>query len=414
MTASMSNFSNALKEVLLPYIQDNYNTLNPLQDQIKSDSSVEFINDTFYAPVRTSRHSGVVNLAADTSKLRSGQATVGRASVDSKNITATFDITSKAIKASAGKKGAVVSDLVFQAQTMTKDMSKDLNRQYYSDGVGVVGQVGGSVGAGTVGLTYLNSSLDDGRSTDWYGSVNGDILPEKYIHVGMAIGIGTGAADVGTVSSVSGTTVVVTGAPAIVANDSIYKVDGDDAGAGTSEIQGIRAALSSSTGTTTYAGLARSTYGWTPQLGTTSGALTLTEMEQRYLAAQEYAMPGDRYMVLCNQTLYRKYGDLLTSLRRSVNTMDLVGGWKGLEFQAGGGAVGVKYDYECPDGEVVIINFDTWKLCQISDMEWAEEPNTGALLRRRDYLTYQATMEWFANLICLAPAANARLTQKTY
>jgi hypothetical protein len=412
MTETLANYSAALKEVLLPYIQDNWNDQTPLLQQIKQDSSVEFINDNFYAPVRTSRHGGIVNLANDASKLRSGQANTARASVASKNITGTFDITSKAIKASANSKGAVESDLAFQAESLMKDFTKDLNRQYYSDGYGVVGQVGGSVGAGTLGLTAIDSNLDDARSIDWYGSVNGDIAVGKYLQPGMAIGIGTGAADVGTVTSVSGTVVVVTGAPAIVANDAIYKVDGDDALGG--EIEGVRAALSSTTGTAEYAGLARNTNGWAPQLGTTAGALTLTEMEQKYLAAQEYAMKDDNYMILCNLTLYRKYGDMLTSLRRSVNTMDLVGGWKGLEFQAGGGKVGVKYDFECPDGEVVIINLDSWKLCQISDMSWSEEPNTGSLLRRRDYLTYQATMEWYANLICLAPGANARLTQKTY
>lgn len=412
MDATLSNFSAALKEVLLPYVQDNYTDKKPLLDQIKMDSDVEFINDTFYAPVRTSRHGGIVALNSDSSKLRTGNAGVSQASVNSQNLTATFDITLKAVLASQNKKGAVVSDLTFQAESLTKDFAKDLNRQYYSDGYGVIGQVGGSVGAGTLGLVAPNSSLDDGRSVDWYGSVNGDINPNKYLQVGMAIGIGTAAADVGTITSISGTTVVVTGAPAIVANDSIYKVDGDEALGG--EIQGIRAALSSSTGTSTYAGLARSTYGWTPQLGTTAGALTLTEMEQKYLAAQEFAMEGDSYMILTNVTLYRKYGDMLTALRRSVNTVDLVGGWKGLDFQAGGGKVGVVCDYECPDGEVIIINFNTWKLCQISDMNWVEEPGVGSLVRRRDYLTYQATMAWFANLICLAPAANARLTQKTY
>jgi len=412
MTETLSNYSAALKEVLLPYIQDNWNNQTPLVDQIKADSSVEFINDTFYAPVRTSRHAGIVALNSDSSKLRSGQASTSRASVSSQNLTGTFDITLKAIKASENKAGAVAADLQFQAESLTKDFAKDINRQYYSDGYGVIGQVGGSVGAGTLGLTAINSSLDDGRSIDWYGSVNGDIAANKYLQVGMAIGIGTAAADVGTITSISGTTVVVTGAPAIVANDAIYKVDGDDALGG--EIEGVRRALSSTTGTATYAGLARSTSGWTPQLGTTAGALTLTEMEQKYLAAQEYAMKDDNYMILTNVTLYRKYGDMLTALRRSVNTLDLVGGWKGLDFQAGGGKVGVVSDFECPDGEVVIINFDTWKLCQISDMGWVEEPGVGSLVRRRDYLTYQATMSWFANLICLAPAANARLTQKTY
>lgn len=411
MTADLSGYDSALKEVILPYIRDNFNTETVFMDQIKADSDVEFINDTFYVPVRSSRHGGVVNLNADTSTLRSGQAGVTRASVNSKNITGTFDITSKVIKATAKKEGAVESALMFQADSLLNDFRKDMNRQYLSDGYGVIAQVGGSVGAGTIGLTYRDANLDDTRSTDWYGSVNGDLAPEEYIYEGMAIGIGTGAADVGTVSSVSGTTVVVTGAPAIAANDAIYKVDGDDLLGG--EIQGMRAALSTSTGTATYAGLPRSTYGWTPQVGTTAGALTVSEMTQKYLAARKYAMAEDKYVILMNFTLYQKYGDLLQAYRRTVNSIELVAGWTGLEFAAGNGKVAVFLDYDMPDGEVAILNLETWKLCQISDMEWVEEPTAGSLLRRRDKLTYQATMEWFANLVCIAPAANARLTQKT-
>jgi len=46
-------------------------------------------------------------------------------------------------------------------------------------------------------------------------------------------------------------------------------------------------------------------------------------------------------------------------------------------------------------------------------MSWLEDPQGGALLRKTDYITYQATMAWFTNLMCLCPAANGRLTQKT-
>jgi hypothetical protein len=207
--------------------------------------------------------------------------------------------------------------------------------------------------------------------------------------------------------------VVVTGAPAIVANDTIYRVDGSGEGAGTAEIQGMRAALSSSTGASTYANVARSTYGWTPQIGTVSEALTLSEMEDKYIAAREYAMAGDRYAIFVNKTLYKKYGDILTTLRRTVNETELLGGWSGLEFQIGMGKVGVFLDYEVPDGEVLIINLDSWTVCEVSPMSWLEGPDGKPMIRRRDSITYQATMVWFTNLLCRAPGANGRLTQKT-
>lgn len=412
MAVLLSDVTNTLQKVIMPFIQDNFNKQTILLDQVKKNQGVTFMNDYFYAPIRTSRHGGVTNLANDGNTLVTGSSSTGQASVAVKILTGTFDISKLTLDATKTNKGAVANALTFQASTLASDFAKDVNRQYFSDGVGVLSQVAGSVGAGTMSLQLPNSSLDDGRSIDWYGTVNGDITPAEYIQPGMVLGIGTAGADLGTVTSVTGNTVVMTGSPAIVANDTVYRVDGDGEGAGTSEIQGMRAALSSSTGTSTYAGVARSTTGWAPQLGTTAGALTLSAMENVYLAAKKHSQMGDRYAIFVNKTLYQKYGDILTSMRRTVNETELLGGWSGLEFAAGAGRVGVFLDYDTPDGEVLIINLDSWTVTQVSEMGWMEDPS-GSLVRRRDAITYQATMVWFTNLLCLAPGANGRLTQKT-
>jgi hypothetical protein len=413
MAVTIADVTDTLQKVIMPFIQDNFPKQTILLDQVKRNQGVQFMNNNFYAPIRSSRHGGITNLADDGNSLVSGSSSTDQASVSVKILTGTFDISKLAIDATKTSKGAVESNLEFQARTLMSDFARDVNRQYFSDGVGILAQVGGSVGAGTAGLQYPDSNLDDGRSIDWYGAVNSDVSPSKYIHPGMVLGIGTAGADLGTVSSVSGTTVVMTGSPVIAADDPVYRVDGSGEGAGTSEVQGIRLALSSSTGTSTYAGVARNTTGWTPQLGTTSEALTLSAIEDVYLSALEYAQTGDRYAIFMNKTLYKKYGDILTSMRRNVNTADLLGGWTGLEFAAGGGKVGVFLDYDVPDGEVLVINLDSWTVCQVSDMNWLDEPDSGSLIRTRDKIIYQATMAWFTNLICLAPGANGRLTQKT-
>jgi len=413
MAIQLTNVSNALKTVLLPYIRDNFPKQKPLLDQLKRNSGTTFMNGNFYAPIRTGRHSGIVNLANDGSTLRSGSSTIGQATVAVKIMTGTFDITKLTLDATETKEGAVENMLTFQADSLMSDMAKDLNRQFMGDGIGVLSEVVGSVGEGTMSIGVKTSSCDDGRTNDNYGTINGDISPSEYLFVGQGIGIGTAGADVGTISSITGNTVILTGAPGIAANDAIYRVDGDEAGAGTSEITGMRAALSSSTGTSTYAGVARSTSGWTPQVGTAAEALTMSAMEQRYLAAKKYAQTGDRYAIFVNITLYKKYGDVLTSMRRVVTETDLLGGWTGLEFAAGAGKVGVFLDYDVPDGEVLILNLDTFTIAQVSDLSWSEEPGTGSLLRQVNTLKYQATMHWFMNLLCLCPAANGRLTQKT-
>ena len=417
----LSNYTAALKEVLLPYIRDNFPKDKILVDQLKRNAGVSFINDEFIAPVRTSRHGGVAFLANDGSNIISSNgASFSRGTVSVKVLTGAFDISRLTMEATESSKGAVKSALQEQAETLSSDFGRQVNRTLYGDGIGVIAQAretGGSVGVGTIAVeaTGSGTGTDDGRVQDWYGTVNGDISPTKYFAPSQIIGVGTGGAADGTVLSVTGTS-IVSGAPTAIvtaASDAIYLQDGSGAGAGTNEFTGIKAALSSSTGTSTYAGLARNTTGWTPAFGSASEALTLGRMEQSYLSAREYGRAGDTYIILVNKTLFRKYGDILVAMRRTVDKADLLGGFKGLEFAAGDGNVGVFLDYDVPDGAVLILNLDTWTICQVGDLSWDDEPSAGGMLRLQNTLTYQAVMHWFANVICLAPAANGHETRKT-
>lgn len=418
-----SNFNNAMYNILLPYIRDNFPKDKILLDQLKRNAGVNVMNNNFYAPLRNSRHGGVVSLSNDGATTVSGTAGVSQASVGVKIHTGVFNISKLAIDASKSNKMAVTPALMFEAESLSTDFGRAMNRQMFSDGVGILAEVA-SLGTTNVVVQQplsATAGTADTRSTDWPAAqVNGDISPLKYLAPGAHIGIGSaGASLVGTVSSTSaiagtaGGTVVFTTAIIGTAAQPLYIVDGDGGAAGSQEIAGVRAALSSSSGTSQYAGVARSTTGWTPQYGSTLEALTLSRMESSYLAAREYAQSGDQFVILVNKTLYKKYGDLLTAMRRTVNETDLLGGFTGLEFAAGAGRVGVFLDYDVPDGEVLILDLDSWTICQVSDLNWMENPNEGAMLRVANTITYQATMHWFANLLCLCPAANGREIQKT-
>jgi hypothetical protein len=415
----LGDITATLKEVLLPYVQDNFPKQTILLDQMKRDSQMMVMNDEFIAPVYTSRHGGVTNLADDGNNvISSGGRNTSRGTVAVEIVTGALNISKLAIDSSKSNQLAVSNSLFDQTEKLARDFARHVNRQLYSDSSGVVSMVratGGSVGTGTIAVEAIDGNIDDGRAQDYYGTINNDISPTKYFAVDQVIGVGTAGAATGTITSVTGTT-VVSGAPTAIvtaANDSVYIQDGSGEGAGTSEILGIRAALSSSTGASTYAGLARNVNGWTPGFGSASQALSLQRLEAMDGDVQEYADTNDKYIILVNKTLYRKYGDLLTAMRRTVNSADLLGGWKGLEFAAGGNVVGVFRDYDVPDGEVILLNLDTWKICQVSDTSWMEDPQGGGLLRLQNTIQYQAVMHWFVNAICLAPAANAKETRKS-
>lgn len=412
----IGDFDAALQKVIQPYIQDNVPKQAKLLSVLKKNDSVTFFNNNYYFAVRSNRHGGVVNLANDKAKLRTGSAPTTQGTVGQKILSATFDISDVVKKASANDKGAVESAMDFQMRTLKSDFAKNVNRQYFSDGVGILAQAG-SVGAGTLSVTYPGGTAPDdtrGDISGWFGPINYDIKPTKYFTVGQAIGIGTAAADVGTITAVTGGsaqgTLVVTGAPAINALDSVYLVDGDENAAGTTEIQGLRCALSVGTAST-YAGISTSNDIWAPQyMGTAANAaLTIADMDSVYMSAVEYAEEGDRYAWFMNKTLYTKYGELLTALRRTVNKTELTSGWTGLAYEAGQGEVGVYLDFDCPDGEAILVNLDTWTVCQVADMSFVEDN----FLRRSDYITFQKVFSWYTNLACRCPAANGRMLRRT-
>ena len=416
---TLSDITATLREVLLPFVKDNFPKKTILLDQMKRNSRVQPMNDEFVAAVYTTRHGGVANLANDANNvISSGGRNTSRATVSVEIVTGALNLSKLAIDASRNSTLAVQNTLQAQTEKLTNDFARHVNRQLYGGGDGVVSMVrasGGSVGTGTIAVEAITASVDDGRALDYYGTINGDISPTKYFANDMIIGVGTAGAADGTITDVTGTS-IVSGAPTAIvtaANDSVYIQDGSGQGAGTSEILGIRAALSSTTGTNLYAGLARNVVGWTPSFGSISEALSLAMLERMDGDVQEYADGQDKYIILVNKTLYRKYGDLLTAMRRTVNQADLLGGWKGLEFAAGGNVIGVFRDYDVPDGEVLLINLDTWTICQVSEMGWMEDPGSGGLLRLQNTIQYQAVMHWFVNALCLTPAANGKQTRKS-
>lgn len=402
MAISLSDVSNALKKVLLPYVRDNFPKQTILLDQVRRNSGTSFLNNYFYIPLRTSRNAGVVNLASDTGKLVNGAANIGQASAPVRTATGAFEISKLAIAATQTSKGAVEPMLRFQADSLMTDFSRSVNRQFMGDGSGVIAYVGTALGtaSGTaIPVTSVNPIVNDVAAVKY-------IQPGAPLRIGTAIGTVANVLDGGSVGTVNVTSSITPGTGDL----TIHLVDGDLNDA--VEFQGLDLVIGTGG---TFEGLDRATTPqWQGNLGTLAGGtLTQAGMDQKHLSSMQYAMNGDRYAIFMNQTPYGAYGNLLVAYRRDVNTRELIGGWTGLEFAAGGpgGPVGVYLDYDTPNGRVMGSDLDSLTIGEVEPMNWEEDPVSGQpLLRKIDYLTYQAVMSYFAQLIGLGPAANWKLT----
>src|SRR3990167_9502792 len=104
----LTDITATLKDVLLPYVRDNFPKKTVLLDQMKRDSDTLVMNDEFLAPVYTSRHGGVANLADDSnSVISSGGRNTSRATVAVEIVTGALNISKLAIDASKSSMLAV-------------------------------------------------------------------------------------------------------------------------------------------------------------------------------------------------------------------------------------------------------------------------------------------------------------------
>src|SRR3990167_4282059 len=122
MPLLLSDYANALKEVLLPYIRNNFPKETILLDQMKRNANVQQFNDEFIAPVHPSRHGGIVNLANDGNNVNPGGGRdLGRATVSVETVTAAMNISRLAIDASRGNNLAVEGALENNVKTLASD-----------------------------------------------------------------------------------------------------------------------------------------------------------------------------------------------------------------------------------------------------------------------------------------------------
>lgn len=389
-TTYLTNISNVLQKVIAPAIQEVLPKETIWYDMLKVNSGVTAMaNNTFYLTVRSGRHSGIAAIA-EGATLPSGKPAFSQANVSAKWLFGTFDITDQVIESAKNSTGSLVNYLMDQTKSLKLDFARELNRMFWGDGTGYLAKVAsGDAGSGTT-LT-LDPIL----------SVNTDIAATKYLAAGMKIYVN---GDTDTIASVdSATQVTLTTGFVRAAGEYVQHADGD--GAVAQEPMGVDGLVVT---TGTVQSIATNTAWWSAaQVETASEALSEVKMIAAYLKAKEY---GDPKFVFFNQSLWKKYGTLLTSLKKTVDLKEILsGGWKGLDFM--GGNASVVLDYDTPDGKTFFIDPDSLTIAQLTPISFIDRGE--GVLRRVDYAAWQGVLRWYGNLLVKNMKANAKLTTKT-
>jgi hypothetical protein len=400
MALTISNISAVLKKIIIPVIQNQLPKESVLFDKIKRNSGVTVANNTIYIAARTGKHSGIYNVA-EGNEPYAGKAKYQQPYEDIKFIFGTLEITDQAIEAAAnGDVKAIASILQTEITALKDDLKMDLNRQMHGAGRGKLCLTNGTGAASTALIVDGNPNGGDG--TEY-------LVEGMYLHLGS-----TGAAAV-QISSVDSATEVTLATAANWANDAyVCKGTGTTLTGATGsavEIMGLAGIIDDGDNVATIHNITRSSYPWAcAHVEDTAATLTEAQMIDLYLKTKRY---GGSKVVFMGSSMFSKYGQLLTSMKKTADLKEVLsGGWKGLEFMDG---VGVMLDFDTWNGYVQFVDFDALTIAEMtSPFQWLEADAHGGILGRSssNRTIWEGTLKYYMNLVGKKFKSMGRLSGK--
>ncbi len=131
-----------------------------------------------------------------------------------------------------------------------------------------------------------------------------------------------------------------------------------------------------------------------------------TDEMQHTLDLIEERSGNETDMILMGYATRRAYLSYLQSTRRNIDYMNLDGGFKALSYNG----IPVIADKFCTSNDIHFINTKDFKLMQLCDWQWIEGENGKVLMQLEKTPTYTGTLVKYANLVCVNPMGQGRIT----
>jgi hypothetical protein len=287
-----------------------------------------------------------------------------------------IQITGPTIKAARNDAGAFIRAVESEMKGMVKDLKKDINRQWWGDGTGV--------------LTLC--SVTNASTTIVCSST-------KYIRPGMKVDIikkadgttGTGAAGRKVISVTDATHFVIDGAAVTTdANYAVYR-----AGSRNFEMMGLGGIFSDSL---KIQNVDPADFAWWKaqilKNGGVDRAISETLLQLGIDRIDENS-EGTCTAMYSNYGVRRAYFNLLRADRQFINTKTFEGGFSYIDFDDKPWFV----DKDCPAKSLFYTDEEELEIYRMSDFDWMDED--GKILHRvKDADAYEATIFYYAELGC--------------
>jgi hypothetical protein len=435
--AYLSRYDEVLKTFYLPAVQEQLNNTNFLSSIIEvNETDISGKNATM--EMHYGRSTGV-GARADGGDLPSADYQKFKtAIVPMKYLYGRVTFSGPTIAATRDEKGAYARVVDTEITGIVDDLKREVNRQLWGCGYGVLARWRTTVGA--TSYTLQKQYRANTAGGDGFGSTFGaKYLDEMNNAVPVVLTVSTSVIIAATVDATNIAVSAITEATGYdtitCTNPSVTEAAGtwyirpasgvsittaSAAGAFRLEMMGIRGIVTDTNiqdiilygqGTSINAsladplqGLAVATYGWwkanVDSYSTRYGgqrALTFNLMQKMFDKVEKKA--GEGYgpdVILTTRAIRREYLDLCQADRRSVNTMTLDGGWVALDYNG----IPLMVDNDAIDGEMYFLTTKDLQLYRMADYDWMQKD--GAILSRLSgYDAYEAVLYRYAELGCL-------------
>lgn len=379
---TLATANNALQSFYLDAVAQQLNMeINPFLAQVKQHSTDVYGRDVKKV-VRYGMSGGIGAGTEDGDLPTAGGGNYLVFTSELKNLFGTIRISDKAIKASSTDDSSFVNLLNEEMESLVKSASYNFGRMLFGDGTGKLAMVSAALSS-KLTLDSVKNCVE-GMLIDVRNS-SGTIIAggKKIINInrtGSYINI-DGDYDSDTLENASFITLQgsynleLTGLGALFSSSSIYGVSRSDSPC------------------------------MTPYMKSSLGDISELAIETAIDTIAETSGSKINF-IICSYGVKRALAQVLSSSRRSVDTMELNGGYIAMNFNG----IPVVADRFCPDGTMYLLNTDDFGLYQLGDWDWLKGDDGGILKQVAGAPVFEATLAKYADLMCVRPCGQGMIS----
>lgn len=386
----MLNASNAdkiLKTVYLDVIAKQLDTGTSPFFTMVSKGSEDIYGKDVVSPLSFGINGGIGCVSDDADLPAASSATLVTFRAPIVNIFGNIEITDKVLRASQSSAGSFINVLNNEMESLLQAAKFNFARMLFQDGSGTLATlVSGSTAATSSTVLAVNSV--------------------KNVIEGMVIDVVKGKA----VASAGHKIVYVDRAAKTIKVEGVVSdlTVGNKLtlqGSFNNEIYGLPYLFQTAAENTSIYNNSRAVISYLLPSSKTVNSVT-SDGIQELLDDIEERSGGNINLILASYDMRRKYLASLQESRTNIDYMNLDGGFKTMSYNG----IPVYADRFVPENTMYFVNTDDYKLQQLGDWNWLEGENGKILRQLEKKAAYGATLVKYANLICVRPIGQAKMT----